>query len=452
MHAADWDAGTQRAVPPPEAMGYGPQFARPSDRPLELFAREHPWLAVGTAAAAGLAAAAILFRPNEERAAAAAETERRVFGREGLPPGAASSLLGQVASMLLQAGKPLMSNAIREVTGRGQSFRPKMHQETPPSTRTPDEKLKPARGTAKSGTHRGKPSWWSLLKDTFNDFSQDNATRHAAALAFYAIFSIAPILVIATMVAGMIFGPSAVNQELSERLGEYMGDQGAQTVQTMIASAYQSSGSWIAWAGSIAALIFAATEFFAQLQGSLSTVWNVEPVSQGIMTTIKDRAWSFLLVLGIGAMVLALSVLSSVLQALAGPLASLLPSAWAVWALQIGDLVLSTVVLSALFALVFRILPDVEIAWRDVAIGAVVTAVLFVIGKFLFGLYIGHSAVGSTPGGIGSVLIVLLWAYYSAIVFLLGAEFTQIYAQTYGSRSRPESASVQSKNRLSRSP
>jgi membrane protein len=433
-------------------MGFAPQRPGRGDRLLESFAREHPWLAVGTAAAAGIAAAAILSRPNEERAAAAAETERRVFGREGLPPAAASFLLGQLASMLLQAGKPLVGNAIREATGRNPFAPPKTHTETPPAATASHGKSNPVKGPAKSGAGRGKPSWWGLLKDTFSDFSQDIATRHAAALAFYAIFSIAPILVIATMVAGMVFGPSAVNQELSERLGEYLGDQGAQTVQTMIASAYQSSGSWIAWAGSIAALIFAATEFFAQLQGSLNTVWNVEPLSQGIVTTIKDRAWSFLLVLGIGAMVLTLSVLSSVLQALAGPLASLLPSAWAVWALQIGDLVLSAAVLSALFALVFRILPDVEIAWRDVAIGAVVTAVLFVIGKFLFGLYIGHSAVGSTPGGIGSVLIVLLWAYYSAIVFLLGAEFTQVYAQSYGSRIRPEPGAVQSRNRLVRSP
>ncbi len=281
-----------------------------------------------------------------------------------------------------------------------------------------------------------KRSWWSLIQETYHDWNDDNASQHGAALAFYTVFSIAPVLVIAVMIAGAVYGEIAANQQLATQLKQYMGSQAAEAVQTMIGATHYAQRSWIAWIASIATLVFGATGVFDQLQDSLNTIWEVKTKRQGILATVKSRLSSFLLVLAIGALLLALVAASSVLPALAKTLGGVLP--FNAWVAEAINLAISLTAGTVMFGLIFKVLPDVEIAWRDVWVGALVTAILFSIGKFLFGLYIGYSAIGSAYGAIGSILVLLLWAYYSAQIFFLGAEFTQCYARRCGSKSAPQ--------------
>lgn len=282
---------------------------------------------------------------------------------------------------------------------------------------------------------------FDMLKETFSEWNQDKAPRLAAALAYYTAFSIAPLLVIVIAVAGLAFGQSAAQGEIMRQIENEVGAESAQIIQTMIENASDTSSGIIATVLGIGAIIFGAAGFFGQLQDALNTIWDVAPKpGRGIMAVVKDRFMSFTMVLGIGFLLLVSLLISALVSSLHNYVEGLLPQAQLVS--QIINNLISFGIITLLFAMIYKILPDVEIEWRDVWVGAAITALLFTIGKFLLGLYLGNSGVASTYGVAGSFVVLLLWVYYSAQILLFGAEFTQVYARRRGARIQPADNAV----------
>lgn len=271
---------------------------------------------------------------------------------------------------------------------------------------------------------------WDLTKATFSDWSEDNATRLAAALAYYAIFSLAPLLIIAIAVAGFVWSEQAATEQVQQRIRDYVGPQAAPAVTTMIQNAGQRGSGIIATVLGVGFLILGATAVFAELQSSLNTIWEVQAKAEGVWGVVRRRFLSFLMVLFIGLLLLSLLVASAVVNAAMGLIGMPILTRVVDWIVSIG-------IATALFAFVFKVLPDVKIRWQAVWIGALVTAVLFTLGKFLIGLYLGRSSVSSVFGAAGSLVALLVWVYYSAQIVFLGAEFTQVYARWSGERIEP---------------
>jgi membrane protein len=277
---------------------------------------------------------------------------------------------------------------------------------------------------------------WKLLKRTVQEWSEDKASRLAAALSYYTIFSLAPLLVIVISIAGLVFGEETAQQELVGQIEGLVGEQGASAIQEMIAGASQTEDSIFAAVVGFVILLFGAAGVFAQLQDALNTMWEVQPEEgRGILGFIKKRFVSFGMVLGIGFLLLVSLVISAALAVLGNFLVGLLPAYEII--MQVVSFVISFAVVTLLFALLFKFLPDAKVAWGDVWLGAVVTALLFTIGKELIGIYLGRSAVASTYGAAGSLVVLLLWIYYSGQILFFGAEFTQVYANMFGSRIVP---------------
>jgi membrane protein len=284
-----------------------------------------------------------------------------------------------------------------------------------------------------------------LLKDSYKEFSQDDTFTLGAALSYYTVFSLAPILIIAIAVAGMIFGREAVTGQVYAQMKGFLGSQGADQVQEMIKAAYKPGQSTIATILAIAALIFGATTVFNQLQMSLNKIWEVKPKpKKSYIKYIKNRFLSFGLILGVGFLLLVSLVLNAALVGLSGYLNQVIHGISAV-VLNIIENVLSLGMATLLFAMIYKYLPDAKVRWRDVWIGSLFTALLFTLGKFLIGLYIGKTAVGSTYGAAGSIIVVLVWVNYSAQILFFGAEFTQVYAREFGSRIQPTPYAVRLK-------
>lgn len=281
-----------------------------------------------------------------------------------------------------------------------------------------------------------------LLKKTFQEWQEDKASRLAAALAYYTAFSIAPLLVIAIAIAAIVFGEQAAQGQIATQLGTLVGKEAAEAIQALLVSSSRKSGQGIlATLISIALLFFGASNIFTQLQDSLNTIWEVAPKpGRGIKGIVKDRILSFGMVLGIGFLLLVSLILSTVLAALGNYVGGIIPDLHFLW--SILNFFLSFGVITLLFALMFKFLPDAKITWGDVGIGAVITALLFTIGKTLISLYLGNSGVGSTYGAAGSLVVLLLWVNYSAQILFFGAEFTQVYANKYGSRIVPTKNAV----------
>lgn len=281
----------------------------------------------------------------------------------------------------------------------------------------------------------------SLLRETFTEWNEDKASRLAAALAYYTVFSLAPMLIIAIAIAGAVFGEEAARGEIVTQIQGLVGRDGAKFIETAIEGASKPKAGTIASLISIAVLLFGASGLFAQLQDSLNTIWEVQPKpGRGVIGILRDRFLSFTMVLGVGFLLLVSLVLSAGLSGLVNFLGSLLPGIGAL--LQIANFVLSFAVTTLLFGLIYKVLPDVKIAWSDVWSGAIVTSLLFSIGRFALGLYLGNSSFGSTYGAAGSVVIILVWVYYAAQILFFGAEFTQVYARKYGSRIVPAKNAV----------
>jgi membrane protein len=282
---------------------------------------------------------------------------------------------------------------------------------------------------------------WSLVKETGEDFIEDNATRLAAALAYYTLLSLAPLIVIALAIAGLAVDQEATRDRLGTELGAVVGPSGAGAVQAIVESAKTPSTGVLSSVLGVIVLLFGASGVFGELQGALNTIWEVAPKpGRGIWGTVRDRLFSFAMVMGVAFLLLVSLLLSTALAAVGRFLESTLPGGEAVW--QILNFVLSFAVVSALFAVTFKVVPDVKMKWRDVWIGAVATAFLFTVGKFLIGLYLGKSSVASSYGAAGSLVLLVIWVYYSSLILFAGAEFTQVYARHFGSKIQPSENAV----------
>ena len=284
-------------------------------------------------------------------------------------------------------------------------------------------------------------AFWGLIKSTAIEWSEDQAPMLGAALAFYSVLSIAPLLLIAIAVASVVFGEQAASGELVAKIENFVGKQGAEATQAMLQSAHKPGAGPIAALVGFATLLFAASGVFGQLQTSMNTIWEVQPKpGRGILGMVKDRFLSFGMVLGTGFLLLTSLILSTVVSVTFNVVQNMAPGLKPLLAL--GDTFVSAVVVILLFALIFKLMPDAKVAWRDVWVGAGLTTVLFLIGKALIGLYLGHSSYGSAYGAAGSLVILLVWIYYSSQILFFGAEFTQVYANRYGSQIRPSSNAI----------
>jgi membrane protein len=272
---------------------------------------------------------------------------------------------------------------------------------------------------------------WKLLQQTLAEWMEDGVPHLAAAIAYYTAFALAPVLVIAMAVAGLVFDRAQVRGEILGQMQQMLGAAGADLVGTLLDAAGNEERSLRALVVGVAAIVLAATGLFGELQYALNTVWDVPPrEGGGVLGLLKGRFVSFTMVLGSGFLLLVSLLLSAALSAVGKYASGRLPE-WAAL-LQVANFALGFAMTTVLFGMIYKVLPDVELRWRDVALGAAVTAALFTVGRFLIGLYLGRSSAGSAYGAAGSMAIMLLWVYYSAQVLMLGAEFTQVHARARG--------------------
>ncbi len=283
-------------------------------------------------------------------------------------------------------------------------------------------------------------SIWSFIVDVFNKFIDDKCPKLGAALSFYTIFSLAPLLIIAIGVAGLIFGESAARGQIFGEIKSMVGEESAILIQSALKQVSFSTANIIAIVISVITMIIGSTVVFVELQDSLDMVWKVKPkpgrsIIKGLL---KDRAKSFGLVIGTGFLLLVSLIISAVTSALSNYITEKFVEV-PVFLLDIVDIIISLTIIFILFGMIFKGLPDVHLEWRHVWVGALVTASLFVIGKFFISLYIGQSSLSSTYGTASSLVVLLLWVYYSSQILFLGAEFTQVYVEKLGERIMPTS-------------
>jgi membrane protein len=277
---------------------------------------------------------------------------------------------------------------------------------------------------------------FNLLKAAVGAWSDDKAPRLGAALSFYTIFAMPPLFMIAIFIASLVFDPSSVQTQMFSEVGGLIGKKSAEAIQTAMAAQYQTNKGLVASAIAIATLILTATGLFIELQDALNTIWRVEAKpGHGIMGFIRIRLLSFAMVVGIGFLLMVSLIVSAALAAATKFIGGFLPSVGIVS--EIGGDLVSFAVITILFAMIFKVLPDVRIAWRDVWIGGAVTSLLFTGGKFLLGWYLGRSTTITAYGAAGSVVLLLLWVYYSAQILFFGAEITKVYAMRFGRRPQP---------------
>jgi membrane protein len=280
-------------------------------------------------------------------------------------------------------------------------------------------------------------SYWTVLKKTALEWWEDKAQQLGAALSFYTMLSLAPLVLLIISIAGMVVGREQAQTAMLEQAEQLVSPEGAEAISEILANSQDPGASTLAVILGGITLLVGATGVFGQLQDSLNTIWEVEPKpGRGIWGMIEDRFLSFAMVLGILFLLLVSLALSAGISTLNTYFEQLLPDV-APLLLQAGQMLVSLIIFTLLFAMMFKLLPDVKMAWSDVWVGALMTAVLFTIGKFLIGLYVAKSAVGSTYGAAGSFVVLLIWVYYSSQILFFGAEFTQVYANTFGSRTVP---------------
>jgi membrane protein len=284
------------------------------------------------------------------------------------------------------------------------------------------------------------PLFKTLVAATVHEVGDDDVPSLAAAIAYYTVFSLPPLLVLIVALAGAFMGPAAVTEMITSQVGSAVGADAADAVRTMIENASTLGAGLGAKLGGIAALLFGATGAFGQLQKALNRAWEVEAADERgpLLSLIFKRVLSFGMVLTVAFLLLVSLVISSVLAAVGDAAASVAGEGVVGTGVQILNLVVSFGVTAALFAVLFRYLPDAEISWRDVAVGAVVTALLFTLGKTAIGFYLGRAEPGSAFGAAGSLALLLVWIYYSALIVLVGAEFTQAWAEKVGEGIRED--------------
>lgn len=273
---------------------------------------------------------------------------------------------------------------------------------------------------------------FGLIKETVDEWRDDNISRMAAALSYFAAISIAPLLVLALTVASMFYSTEQARSQFSQQIQSVMGEQSSEILVSVLENADQPQVASIAGIISFLVLLWGASNVFNQLQNSMNDVWDVElKPSVGFWGTVRDRLLSFGMVLAMAFLLIVSLVLSTVLSVVNAQFSSLLPGAGWLW--QFINQLVTFIAIAFIFGLIYKVLPDVEITWNDVTWGAIFTALLFTIGQFLLGLYLGRQSAGSAYGAAGSLMVFLIWVYFSAQIFLFGAEFTLVYARRRGS-------------------
>jgi membrane protein len=283
-------------------------------------------------------------------------------------------------------------------------------------------------------------SGWHLLKRTIVSFVADDALSRGAAIAFYTVTSIAPVLLIVIAIAGLAFGREAAQHAVIGQLSALMGEQTAQMIENALASASDKSSGMLATVVGLATLLVTASGVFGEMQSALNVIWKAKPKGTTVSRLVRARAASLGLVAALGFLLMVSLVVSTAITAFGSYLNTLMPFGEVIISSLNG--IVSIILISLLFAAIYKVLPDRSLEWRDVAIGALGTGLLFTIGKSLIGWYIGSSAVASSFGAAGALLVLLLWVYYSAQIFLIGAEFTKAFAESHGSKQRDDSTTA----------
>jgi membrane protein len=282
---------------------------------------------------------------------------------------------------------------------------------------------------------------WSVIKDTFEAWQDDKASRLAAALAYYTLLSLAPLLVILVAITGLFFGEDAARGKVTGELVAVVDASAAQGIQSIVAHARSPGSGIVGTVVGVVTLFMGASGVFGELQSTLDAIWKVEPKpGRGILGEIKTRFLSFTMVLGVAFLLLVSLVLTTVLSVLGSRFTHALPGGEALW--QGVNFVFSFAMISGIFALIFKVIPDAEVRWKDVWLGAVVTGALFTLGKFLLGIYLGKAALASSYGAAGSLVALVVWVYYASQILFLGAEFTQINARRRGRNIKPSKNAV----------
>jgi membrane protein len=278
---------------------------------------------------------------------------------------------------------------------------------------------------------------WDVLKQTVKNFFQDDSFSYASSIAFYTIFSLPAILIISLSIGATVYERDIVQKELINQVGRLIGKESAADIeQILINAALDSTGTFAKIVG-IATLIFSATTVFISLQTSLNKIWGIKPKPRrGIVKYIIDRLLSLAMVISIGFLLLVSLVIDTTLMIVQNGLSRVL-AGWTLYVINAFNVVISLALITLIFAMMFKVLPDAKIRWRDVWVGSLITTALFTMGKYLIGFYLGNSAVNSAYGAAGSLVIILIWVYYSTVIFLFGAELTSVYAEKTGSEIKP---------------
>ncbi len=278
-------------------------------------------------------------------------------------------------------------------------------------------------------------SWRSILRHAYEEWSEDNALRFSAALSYYAVFSLAPLLIITIALASLVFGEQAARGEIFQQLSHLLGGKAAAAIQGLIDTSGSKPKNALATVLGIITLIIGASGVFGQLKDALNSIWGVRLKPGGALRRfLRDNLLSFGMILSVGFLLIVSLMITTLLQTFAHYMTDRVPLTWA--AVPITEL-FSFILMSVLFALIYKVLPDVELRWQDVRIGALVTSFLFTIGKYLIALYLATSSIGSSFGAAGALVLVLVWIYYSSVTFFFGAEFTKVYSRACGSGFAP---------------
>jgi len=286
---------------------------------------------------------------------------------------------------------------------------------------------------------------WQMTKRTFSEFADDNPLDYAAIIGFYTIFSLPAILIITIRIAGAAFGQEAVRGELVKQVGGIIGRNSAQQVQSIIENASQSDATTVGTVVGIATMIFSATTVFVALQDSLNAMWEVKAKPEkGWLKLIINRVLSLALVVSLGFLLLV-SLSVDVVMGIFNDYLRQMLSGVAVYLITAGNFLISILISIVIFAAIFKVLPDAKIRWHNVWVGASVTAILFTIGKYVLTVYFQHDPLADTYGAAGSLVLILVWVYYTSVIFLLGAEFTQVYSREHDKGIRPDDTAVKVK-------
>ena len=287
-----------------------------------------------------------------------------------------------------------------------------------------------------------KPSYFKLLKESFSEFSADNVIKLSASLAYYTVFSIGPLLLVIISLTGLFFDPASVTGKIYEQMSNLIGEQGAdQLINILQNIREQNTAAKFSIIGTVI-LIFGATTVFADIQDSINYIWSIKAKpKKGWLKYLKNRLLSFSLVIGIGFLLIVSLLVNTITDTLTDKLRDIFIDA-AVIIFQVFNVLLLYAIISVLFAVIYKVLPDARIRWKDAFVGAGFTGFLFILGKFLIGFYLGNSELGNTYGAAASVIIILSWVYYTSIILYFGAEFTKVYALRKGGGIEPYDTAV----------